>query len=79
VKVRCGFVSNSSSSSFLVTNKNHPGYIKMLYAYQLDPDNCEFTVEDDEVHDVYDNGTWDFLGKHDIDWTEFLEQTSFNG
>jgi len=83
VKTRTGFVSNSSSSSFTITDREHPAFYYLM-AMQAD-ENCNFTIEGDEVIDLCDNATWEAIWdfnqvvNQDYEYTEFLTQTSFNG
>lgn len=75
MKLRSGFVSNSSSSSFIITDPDHPG-LDILEAH---PQRVEVDREEGEVHDNWDNATWLILQEADYEWTDFLEQSSFNG
>jgi len=83
MKIRSGFVSNSSSSSFVVTDKEHPAWHFLLGVSVSD--DTGFIIDGDEVHDIDDNGTWEAIWQfnalvgHDYDYTEFLTQTSFSG
>ena len=72
MKVRNGFVSNSSSSSFSVTDPSHKG-LQIL----LDYGNVDFVGG--IIIDLDDNATWHCLYEHGIDGDEFLEQISFDG
>ena len=81
MKIRQGFVSNSSSSSFIVTDGNHPAF-HFLLAMECIGD---YFIENGRVEDNSDNGTWNMIRKYDrvtgqqTDYTDFLYQTSFDG
>ena len=77
MKVRNGFVSNSSSSSFVVTNKTHPGYLYLVACSAHK--NAEFEIDGDRIHDLGDNGVWNTLSRTSWEWDEFLSQTCFHG
>ena len=74
MKIRQGFVSNSSSSSFIVTDTDHKGW-KIL----KESDSDAFTIIGEDVNDEEDNGVWCFCWDNDITWDEFLYQTNFDG
>lgn len=83
MKIRNGFVSNSSSSSFTITNADHPA-MHFLIAMEVVGDYIVW-IHHGEVEDTNDNGTWNMIWKYneltdqDVDYTEFLRQTNFNG
>ena len=74
MKVRNGFVSNSSSSSFIITNKSHPGIQVLINHRDVTVDLENGTVEDDD-----DNAVWNALYGYEYEWDEFLEQIAFSG
>ena len=85
MKTRTGFVSNSSSSSFVVTDREHPGWHFLLAMQESDNYDYWLDESDGTVEDSSDNGTWaainefNDIGGTEYEWTEFLEQTDFNG
>lgn len=79
MKIRNGFVSNSSSSSFVITDINHIG-IKKLIDYQengkmYDNYRYEIDIENKMAIDVDDNAIWWICGEYlNVNIDEFLEE-----
>ncbi len=80
MKSRIGFVSNSSSSSFIVTDKKHPGYLYLLSLVDTGL-NVDFDIDDRDdiqptIHDMNDNATWNAIWNAPMpyEWEEFLSQ-----
>lgn len=81
-KIRSGFVSNSSSSSFIITDEAHPHFIVFKHFVEMmdaEDATVELNLEKGTVEDLTDNGTWSLCWKYGLESDDFLEQTHFNG
>lgn len=74
MKIRKSFVANSSSSSFIITDHNHPAVRKLISEGRIEEG-------DTSIEDEWDNEIWGWCWKEEnnFEWDEFLRQTDFNG
>lgn len=80
MKIRLGFVSNSSSSSFVVTDHSHPAIEQMKLAIENGLTDFYFSPDFQKVHDNGDNDVWHWCSSNGWDCGEdFLCQYSFSG
>ena len=73
MKIKADFITNSSSSSFVIFNHNHLAVKQLI-------EEGRIKEGDKYIEDEYDdNEIWDWCYDNGYDWEEFLEQISFDG
>jgi hypothetical protein len=79
MKIRSGFISNSSSSSFIITNPEHEGLKKLIDYIDIGEHyyghEYEIDMESLTAYDIDDNAIWWISSEYlEIDHEEFLEE-----